>query len=89
MPLSNDSITVQHSLSNFLLRGVRTRIEDTSGQVMDETDPLGNANLLLLSQLAGQTTLTRSGMVHWHWLGMLLEMKEQKATHISLLRWEI
>lgn len=61
-----------YTLFNFLVRGVRAWVEDSSGQVLDETDSLGNADLLLLSQLASQTTLTWGGMVHWHWLGVLL-----------------
>lgn len=61
-----------HTLFNFLVRGVRAGVEDASGQVMDETDALGDADLLLLGQLASQTTLTWGGMVHWHWVGALL-----------------
>lgn len=62
-----------HTLFNFLVRGIGARVEHASGQVLDEAYALGNADLLLLSQLTGQTTLTGGGMVHWHWwLGVLL-----------------
>ena len=53
-------------------------MEDASGQVLDEADALGDADLLLLGQLAGQTTLAWVGMVHWPRLGALLKKKEQR-----------
>ena len=61
-----------HTLFHFLVGGVGAGVEDTFGQVLDETDSLGDANLLLLRQLVSQTTLTWVGMVHWQWLGTLL-----------------
>lgn len=71
-------LPILHSLFNFLVRGVGTRVEDASGQVLDETDSLGNADLLLFGQLASQTTLPWGGVVHRQWLGALLEKTQQK-----------
>lgn len=71
------------SLFNFLVRGVRARVEDASGQVLDETNALGNADLLLLGQLAGQTMLARGGVVHLHRWGPLLEDEEQTRLDCS------
>lgn len=53
-----------HTLFHFLVSRVGAEVEDSSGQVVDEADALGDADLLLLGQLAGQATLTRGGMVH-------------------------
>lgn len=74
------------SLFNFLVSGVGARVEDASGQVLDETNSLGNADLLLLSQLVSQTTLPGGGMIHWHWLGALLGKKEQKTKRASSMK---
>lgn len=60
-----------HALFHFLLRGVRAWVEDASWQMLDETNSLGDADLLLLSQLASQTTLTWGRMVHRQRLRML------------------
>lgn len=70
--------TSSYSLFHFLVGGVGARVEDTFGQVLDETDSLGDANLLLLGQLVSQTTLTWVGMVHWQWLGTLLEKRNRR-----------
>lgn len=73
-----DGITVlkihhaDHTLFNFLVRGVWAWVEDAFGQVMDEADSLSNADLLLFGQLVSQTALPWGGMVHWHRLGALL-----------------
>lgn len=61
-----------YTLFNFLVRWVRAWVKDAFGQVLDETDSLGNTDLLLLGQLVSQTTLAWGGMVHWHWLDALL-----------------
>lgn len=74
------NLFILDSLFNFLISGIRARVEHAFGQVMDETDSLGNADLLLLCQLVSQTTLPWSGMVYWHRLVALLEKKEQKTT---------
>lgn len=66
-------------LFNFLVRGVRAWVEDASGQVVDEANALGNADLLLLCQLASQSTLSWGGMVHWHRLAALLQKEEQST----------
>lgn len=73
-----DGITIlkihhaDHTLFNFLLRGVGAWVEDAPGEVVDESDALSDADLLLLSQLAGQAALSWVGVEHWHRLGTLL-----------------
>jgi len=79
-PIQHIYLYICDPLFNFLVRGVGARLEDAFGQVMDETDPLGNADLLLLSELVRQATLPRGGMVHLHRLGALLEGKQPKTT---------
>lgn len=69
-----------HSLLHFLVRGVRAGVVDASGQVLDEADSLGDADLLLLCQLAGQAALPRGGVVHWQGLGALLGRGDRETT---------
>lgn len=59
-------------LFHFLMGWIGSRLIDAFGQVLDETNPLCNANLLLLGQMTGQTSLTWVGMVHWKRLVALL-----------------
>lgn len=61
-----------HTLFYFLLRGIRARVKDTFGKMVDESDTLSDADLLLLGQLGGQTTLTWCGMEDWHRWGVLI-----------------
>lgn len=61
-----------HTLFHFLLGGVGARVEDTSGQMLDEADTLGDADLFLLRQLAGQTTLAWRGVIDRQRLRVLL-----------------
>lgn len=65
------------SLFHFLFRWIGAWVEDASGQVLDQTDSLCNADLLLLSQLTCQTTLPWVGMVNWQRLCVFLGQKEQ------------
>lgn len=58
-------IHADRTLFDFLVRGLRAGVEDASGEVVDEANPLGDTDLLLLCQLAGQARLTRGGVVHW------------------------
>lgn len=73
-PLQN---YLYYSLFHFLISGVGAWVENASGQVLDQTDSLCNANLLLLSELGSQTTLPRVGMVHGRWLCALLDNNKQ------------
>lgn len=66
-------MAILDSLFNFPVGGVGARVKNASGQVLDQTNSLGNADLLLFGQLASQTTLAWGEMVHWNRLGALLE----------------
>lgn len=48
---------VCYSLSNFLFRAVSSWVVHAFGEVLDESDPLGDADLLLFCQLGGQSRL--------------------------------
>lgn len=75
-----------HTLFNFLVRGVGARVKDAFGQMLDEADSLGNADLLLLGQLVSQTTLPWGGMVHWHRLVALLVGRRRLSGQTAPLR---
>lgn len=72
-------MTSGSSLFDFLLRGIRPRVEDAFGQVLDQSDSLSDADLLLLGQLTGQATLPWGGMVHWRRLGLFLGNRKHKT----------
>lgn len=77
-----------YSLFDFLVRGLRAGVEDASGEVMDEANPLGDTDLLLLCQLAGQARLTRGGVVHWRLDTLLYGMwgEGYRVTHDTVIR---
>lgn len=52
-----------YSLSDFLFRAIPPWIIHALGKVMDESDALGNADLLLFSQLSGQASLARCWVI--------------------------
>lgn len=54
--------------------------------MLDESYALCDADLLLLSQLTGQTALAWGGMVHWHSLSALLEINEKKTIRVIFER---
>lgn len=53
-----------YSLSDFLLGSVPARIVDALRQVLDESDALSDADLLLLCELSGQSGLAGRGVVN-------------------------
>lgn len=69
-----------HALFDLLVGRLCARVEDPSGQVLDEADALSDTDLLLLRQLSGKPCLAGCGMVHWH-LRPLLGSREHLLTH--------
>lgn len=65
-----------YSLSDFLLRTISSRVIYTSWEMLDESNSLGDANLLLLCQLGGQSRLTGCRVVYRH---MNLLLGQQKS----------
>lgn len=72
-------MTSGRSLFDFLLRGIRPWVEDAFGQMLDESDSLSDADLLLLGQLTGQATLPWGGVVYWRRLGLFLGNRKHKT----------
>lgn len=70
-------------LFDFLLSGIRARVKDAFGQMLDESDSLSDADLLLLGQLTGQATLPWVGMVHWGRLCLFLGNWKQKTPCVA------
>lgn len=54
------------ALSDLLLRAIPPWVVDTLWEVLDESNALGNADLLLLCQLSGQSGLARCWVVDRH-----------------------
>lgn len=78
----NNSTHICDPLFNFLVGGVSAQVKDAFGEVMDETNSLSDADLLLLGQLVSEATLSWGGMVHLHRLLALLGRKQQKTIGI-------
>lgn len=55
-----------YSLSDFLFRAIPSRIVHALREVLDESYPLGNADLLLLRKLSGQSGLAGCRVVDGH-----------------------
>ena len=70
------SCSSKTSLFDSLFSGVRAGVKVASGEVLDKTDALCNADLLLLGQLAGETTLTCIWVVDWQRLYASLQKKQ-------------
>lgn len=68
-----------YSLSDLLLRAVPPWVVHALWEVLDESDPLGNADLLLLCQLSGQSGLAGCWVVDRH-MDLLLQNKG-RAVH--------
>lgn len=66
-----------HSLSDLLLRGVPAGVVHALREVLDEPDSLCDANLLLLSQLSGQSCLAGCWVVDGH-MDLLLQKRERE-----------
>lgn len=64
----------RYSLSNFLFGAIPSWIIHSFGKVMDEADALGNADLLLFSQLSGQASLARCWVIDGY-VDLLLHRK--------------
>lgn len=77
----------KYILFDFLVRGLRAGVEDASGEVVDEANPLGDTDLLLLCQLAGQARLTGGGVVHWRLNTLLYGMwgEGYRVTHDTVI----
>lgn len=77
----------KYILFDFLVRGLRAGVEDASGEVVDEANPLGDTDLLLLCQLAGQARLTGGGVVHWRLDTLLYGMwgEGYRVTHDTVI----
>lgn len=62
----NNSTHIFDPLFNFLVGGVSAQVKDAFGEVMDETNSLSDADLLLLGQLGGQSGLAGRRVVDRH-----------------------
>lgn len=65
------------ALSDLLLRGVPAGVVHALREVLDEPDSLCDANLLLLSQLSGQSCLAGCWVVDGH-MDLLLQKRERE-----------
>lgn len=55
-----------HALSYFLFRAVSSRIINAFWEMLDEANALSNTDLLLFSQLCGQSSLAGCRVIHRH-----------------------
>lgn len=65
-----------YSLSDFLFRAITSWIVHALREVLDESYPLGNADLLLLCKLSGQSGLAGCWVVDGH-VDLLLRRKKK------------